>query len=311
MQLTLTLKQTDDPHDFVVVPPDVVRVAPADEELTHLVQDLARRHSHPQIQTEPDFAAAPAAPVPPVDATFRPTAVNDVASGRRGTIGRLAGRTFTALLLAGCTGVAALAWQSYGDTAKAMIGEWTPGSVLTSLPLEKLGLSASSPPPAAEATAVSAAPPQAATLAPGAPEAVATTAVAVPADSAPSLESMARDLASARQEIVQLKASVAELKAGQQQISRDAAAKAAFEQNARARMAALPPRPAIARPRKPPPAFPPQQTFPSAQAATAPQLPQAAAPPAPRQVDPLPPAAAPPPADPALSSVPRPPMPVR
>ena len=308
MHSTLTLKQTDDPHDVVVVQPDAVRVAPADDELTHLVQDLARRHS-PQTPTEPDFAAAA---IPPVDATFRPSAVNDVlaSSGQR-PIGRLATRTFTALLLAGCTGAAAITWQSYGDTAKAMIAEWTPESLLTSLPLEKLGLSAPSTAPAAEATVVNAAAPQTAVLAETAPEAVAPNAAAVAADPAPSLDQMARDLASAQQEIGQLKASIEQLKAGQQQISRDAAAKAAFEQNARARLAALPPRPAIARPRKPPPAYPPPQTYPPAQASTAPTLPPVAAPSVPRQVDPLPPAAAPPPADPELSSVPRPPLPVR
>ncbi len=306
MHSTLSPKQTDDPHDFVVVPPDAVRVAPADEELSNLVRDLARRSSDPHTHTAPDFAAGP--PVPAVDTGFRPAAVNDVpASSHRGALGRLAGRTFTALVLATCTGAAAIAWQSYGQTAKAMIAEWTPHSVLSSLSLEKLGLAVPSSPPGVEATAANDASPQAAMLAPSAPEAVAANAT----DSAPSLASMARDLASAQQEIGQLKASIEQLKAGQQQISRDAAAKAAFEQNARARMAALPPRPAIARPRKPPPPYPATQAYPPAQAATASTFPPAAAPSVPRQVDPLPPAAAPPPADPELSSVPRPPLPVR
>jgi hypothetical protein len=308
MHSTLIPKQTDDPHDFVVVPPDAVRVAPADEELSNLVRDLARRSSDPQTHMPSDFAAAP---VPPVDTGFRPSVVTDVSgAGRQGPIGKLVGRTFTALLLAGCTGVAAIAWQSYGQTAKAMIAEWTPPGVLTALPLEKLGLAVPSTPPAAEATAANAAPPQAAMLAQTAPEAVAPNAAAVPADAAPSLDRMARDLASAQQEIGQLKASIAELKASQQQISRDAA-KTVSDQNARARMAALLPRPPIARPRKPVPTYPAAQTYPPAPVATAPTSAPVAAPYAPRQVDPLPPAAASPPADPELSSVPRPPLPVR
>jgi hypothetical protein len=167
MQSTLPPKQTDDPHDFVAVPSDAVGVAPADSELVDLVRDLARRPSHAQTRSEPDFPASErpvAASVPPVDTTFRPTAVNNVsASRRRRSIGRSAARGFVALLLAICIGVATSVWKSHGDVAKAMIAEWTPQLGLTSwLSLEKIGLAAPSTPPAAEADA---APPQAAALA--------------------------------------------------------------------------------------------------------------------------------------------------
>jgi hypothetical protein len=302
MQSTLPPKQTDDPHDFVAVPSDAVGVAPADSELVDMVRDLARRPSQPQTRTEPDFPASdrPAgASVPPVDTTFRPTAVNNVAaSQRRRSIGRSAARGFAALLLAICLGVATSVWKSHGDAAQAMIAAWTPQ--LTSwLPLEKIGLATPSTSPSVEADT---APPQAAAVAQTSPEGIAANAAAS-ADSPPSLESMARDLASASQEIAQLKASIAELKANQQQMAREVAKtsgdKAASDQNARAKLVALPPRPAVARPRKPIPPFVP------AQAAAAPALPQAAAPSVPRQVEPLPPA------DPELSSVPRPPLPVR
>jgi hypothetical protein len=126
---------------------------------------------------------------------------------------------------------------------------------------------------------------------------------------------MARDLASVGQEMAQLKSSIEQLKANQQQISRDVAKvseqKSSSEQNrtsaqnAQARISPLPPRPAVAPARKPPPYYPPVQ------AVAAPPLPQTAAPSVPRQIEPQPQAPAQLPAEPGFSSVPRPPLPVR
>jgi hypothetical protein len=287
MQSTPNSKPTDDPHDCVVVPPDLVRVAAVEKELLQLAQDAARRASVPPPKARSDFVAA--APVPPVDATFRPTAINGVAAGRPRPIGTLAARTFTALLLTGCAGIAAIGWQSYGDTAKAMIAEWTPQSVLTVLPLERLGLSTQSTPPSVEAAASDAAPVQAATPAQTAPDSAPANT-----DSTQLLQSMARDLASVSQEVVQLKASIEQLKASQQQISRDAAKPLA--QNAQARIIAPPPRLPVARPRQPVPTFAPTP---------------AAATPTPPPAAPLPPVVSQPQVAPDGSSVPRPPMPVR
>jgi hypothetical protein len=316
MHSTLNPKQTDDPHDVLVVAPDVVQVSPADEVLSKLLRDAARQLSDPQTHTGSDLPAGP--PVPPVDTTFRPAAVNHVhIPGYRRWIGGPALRGLTGLLLAACIGVAGIAWQS--DAAKKMIAKWATQIVLTlSLPLDKLGLSAQPAAPAVQAAAANAAPAQPAPLARTAPEGVAPAAAALAPDSARLLQSMARDLASVGQEIGQLKASIEQLKASQQQISRDVAkaseakaseAKAsevrASEQNLRPRVAALPPRSAAARARRPMPPYPP------AQAAAAPPLPQAAAPYVPRQPEPQPQATAQPPAEPESSSVPRPPMPVR
>jgi hypothetical protein len=320
MQSTLKPKQTDDPHDFVVVAPDAVRVAPADEEISNLLQEAARRSLKPQTGTESDLPAGPA--VPPVDTTFRPTAVNDVQiPGLRPSIGRRAVRAFTALLLAACIGAAAIAWQSSGNVTKKIIAKWAPQFALTWL-LEKPDLSAQPNPSDVPADAANAAPPQPAALAQTAPQGIAPAAAAPSAESAQLLQSMARDLASVGQEVEQLKASIEELKANQQQMSRDAARTSeqnraseqnkASEQNLRPRISAPPPRPAVARARKPvPPYYPPPQ------AAVAPPLPQTVAPYAPRQSDyaPRPPDPQPqstvqPPADPELASVPRPPMPV-
>jgi hypothetical protein len=136
MHSTLNPKPDDDPHDVVVVAPDVVRVAPSDQEISHLLQQAARFHSDAQGRAASDSAAAP--PVPPVDTTFRPAAVNDVrGSGRGPSIGRRLGRAFAALLLAACIGAAAVAWQAFGYAGKKMIVKWTPQFVLTSLPKEK------------------------------------------------------------------------------------------------------------------------------------------------------------------------------
>ena len=306
MQSTLKPKQPDDPHDVLEVAPGVVLVAPADpaeEELSNLLRAAARQHSDPQKGTGSEFAAGP--PIPPVDTTFRPAAVGNVkVPGNRPSTGGRVIRGLTGFLLAVCIGVGAAAWQAYGDTAQRMIARWAPQFVATS----------SQPSPAAVQTSVATA-----ASPPPAPPARAADGVA-PSAAAPSsgeetqsLQSMARDLAAAQQEIEQLKASIAQLKANQEQMSRDAAkvsdAKAAetkaSEPNPRPRISAPPPRPAASARR-------PMATYRPSQAAVAPMMPPPA--PAPyvqRQADPLPPPAAQVPLDPELSSVPRPPMPVR
>jgi len=313
MHSTQNPKQVDphaDPHDDVLVE----RI---DEELSKLAHDAMRDPVDPQTHMGSDFSAGPA--VPPVDTTFRPAAVNQ---GLRPSFGMRAVRAFVGFLLAVCIGVAGIVWQAYGDAAKQMIAKWTPQLVATSSPPpENPGLPEQPNPPAVQANAAKAAPPEPAPPAQAAAEGVAPAAAAP--ESAVLLESMARELASARQEIDQLKAS-------QEQMSREMAksseakakayeakaslAKAsqikasqtkASEQNLRPRISALPPRPVAAPVRRPmPPSYPPPQ------AAAAPVLPQGPAPYVPRQPEPPPQATAQPQAEPELSPVPRPPMPV-
>ena len=315
MLSTPKLKQNDDPHDVLVVAPDVALVVPTDEELSKLAHAL-RHPSAPQIRTGSEPPAG--ATVPPVDATFRP-AVSDV----RVPGPRRAARVFTAaLLLAGCAGAAAFAWQSYGDAARQMIAQWTPQRILTSLlPLEKSAPSAQPAPPAAETVTANAAPPQPAvpaqaapqpaTPVQAAPQAIVPSAADPSVESAQSLSAMAHDLANAAQEIGQLKTSIAQLKggieqltAGQQQISRDIAK--ASEPNLRPKILPPPRRPAVARERRPPPLSRPQATL-------APMSTQAAAPYIPRRPEPPPQdtGTVEPQADPELASVPRPQMPLR
>jgi hypothetical protein len=301
MHSTLKPKPADDPHDFLVVPPDAVRVVPGEEELSDLLRAAARQQADPHIHAESGSAAAP--PVPPVDTTFRPSAVDDVlGSGGGPSIGRRMGRAFAALLLAACIGAMAVGWQAFGYAGKKLIVKWTPQFVLTSLSMDKWGLSAPSSSPSIEASTSDASQPAA--LAASEAEAVAANAASQSPVSAQLLQSMARDLASVSQEVEQLKASIEQLKAGQQQMSRDVAKapeNKAPEQNARAKMLA-PPRPVVARAHKPVPA-----PYPPAQAA-APYVPQAYVP---RQPEPLPPAAGQPQLEPGFESAPRPPMPVR
>jgi hypothetical protein len=323
MHSTLKPKQADDPHDVVVVAPDVARVVPAFEELSNLLREAAR-HSTPQTRTDPGLAAAP--PVPPVDTTFRATAVNDVqnnvhATGSRRPVGSRVARAFTALLLTTCIGVVGFVLNAHGDVAK-QIAKSVP-KLLTSLLVEKPGLPAQPAAPAVEADAASAdaanavanavSPQPAPPPAPAAPESAVPGAAASSPDQGQLLQSMAHDLAGLGQQVEQLKASIEELKAGQQQMSRDMAR--APEQSPRPKLSAIsppPPRPAAVRLRKPMPPLPPPQA-----AVAPPPLPQSAAPyvpPAapyvPRQVEP-PAQTTAQPQDEELSPVPRPPMPVR
>ena len=282
MQSMLKLKPTDDPHDILVVAPDAVRVAPFDD--APPAQDAARPASDPLIPAGSILSAGAA--VPPVDTTFRPTAVDDMLmSGGRRSIGQRALRAVAALLLAACIGGAAIAWHSHGDAAQQMIAEWAPlFAQKSSQPSEKTGLPAQPALAAAEVDAASATRPAA-----QAPAAAKGAAPVAP-DEAPSLETMARDLANAGQEIEALKASIEQLKASQQQL-------VAMVSEKNAAQALRPKKPAQPRPvaalapaHKPPPLLPPRQTV--------------AAPPSQTAAEPTS-------ADPEQASVPRPPMPLR
>jgi hypothetical protein len=310
MHSTLNPNQTD-PRDVFVDAPDV---APhADHAFSGTAPDAMRLHSDPQAHMAYESSAGPS--VPPVDTTFRATDVNRarVPGGRR-PMGVPMIRGVIGFLLAVCVGVAGALWQSHGDVAREMIAKWVPQLVPSSSPPPESPALAdqSNPPAAVQASTETAAPAQPASPAQTTSDAVAPAAAASSPDPA-QLQSMAHDLAVAEQEIETLKATVAQLKANQEQISRDVAKVSVsdkpFEPNPRPRISAPLPRPASAPARKPIPQVR------SPRAAAAQILPQAAAPPVPRQVEPPPqavqPQAAPPPqAEPHLSSALRPPMPV-
>jgi hypothetical protein len=222
-----------------------------------------------QIAQDEQMARTPAD-----DAARHPPAASNIqVPGDRPSFGRSAVRGFNGLLLAACIGVAAVAWQSYGDAAKPIIARWAPQFVLSSsLPLEKPVPPAQQSPPAVQTSAATAAPPQPAPLAQTAAEGVAPTAAP---ESAQLLQSMARDLATAGHEIEQLKASIEQLKINQEQMTRDNARAAeqfkasqeqmardianASEQSLRPKISAPPPRPTATPTRKPVPTRPSPQ----------------------------------------------------
>jgi hypothetical protein len=306
MNSTLNPNQPD-PHDVLVITPDVVLVARADKESSDLAHAVSRAsdsrtHMTSDFSTS-DFSAGPS--VLPVDATFRAAAANNV-PGDRPSVGARAIRAFVGFLLAVCIGVAATVWQSYGDAAKQIVARWVPQFALTSSsPQENPGLPEQPSPPAVQASTANAAAAQPVPPAQTAPEGAAPTAAALSSESAPLLQSMAGDLARAEQEIEQLKASIAQLKTSQQQMSRDIArvseakvsdAKASdaktSEQNLRSRLSAAVRRSAVAEVRKPMPPVSPAQ---------------AAAPSVSRQPEPQSQTTT----QPQAEVVPRPPMPVR
>ena len=304
-----------DSHDFVVIPSDQVRVAPSDAEITDLLRAAARHHSDAGPRAANDSAGA--LPVPAVDATFRATAVNDDVPARKSSFGRRALRALAALLLTLGIGAAALSWQTFGYAAKKALFSWAPKwAIAASLPLEKLGLASESTPsddPPVAAPATTAASDQSPSDT-GTPGNTAVTTAVPSSDTAQQLQSMARDLANANQQVETLKASIAELKASQQQMTRDLAK--VSDQAAKAKLVAATPHPPAHKPAPlysstssysptatpaPPPAYRPvSSSYPATQAAAAPAA-QPQVPPPPVQLQP----------EPGLGPAPRPPMPVQ
>jgi hypothetical protein len=256
-------------------------MALTNEELSVLSRSL-RNPANPPIRKGPHVPAGPA--VPRIDTTYRPAAVGNVhvPGHRRTTGGRTARAVTAALLLAACTGAAAIAWQSAvalqsdDGAVERMIAQWAPQRVLASLLRPGQPASAVQPTaPTVEATAANPAPLQSGSPARTPPEGVAPAAVASSVEPASSPGSI--DIAIARQEIEELKASIEELKAGQRQMSLDIAKASearfsdarssdvtssevgASEQNLPPKISAHPLRATAPRARKPMPLLPPVQ----------------------------------------------------
>jgi hypothetical protein len=333
MHSTQPPRETD-PHDVFVIEPDVVLAARTDqapyETVPHAIDDAS---------ASPAFLTSGASPSA-VDTTFRATDVNNIRSrgGRPSSGSRWMARASIAFLFALCSAFAAAAWQHYGysDAAKQMIADWTPQRLIpTSLQAQEPTATAQPDSAVAQADAPAAPSDQAASTAPtqlvnpAQPQETAAPAVAAPAESTQTLQSMARDLASMGQQIEELKATIAQLKAGQQQMAGDIANNSAMKPapggNALAKNAAIQPpvinqRPKPAPPplrsaaapaaRKPAPAFSPAlatTALRAPQPAPATALPQAAPAPLPPPALQAQPAAPPDDGEPVL----RPPMPLR
>ena len=133
MQSTLNPAHIN-PHDVLEIAPDVVLVARAEEELSKLARDAKKRPA----QTKSDSDVAANASVPPVDTSFRATAVNDVkARAARSSGGRQVMRGLIGLVLAVCIGVAAVVARAGGDMAKELIATWIPQFAARSSPSDQ------------------------------------------------------------------------------------------------------------------------------------------------------------------------------
>ena len=142
----------------------------------------------------------------------------------RPSLGRRISHRVARFVIVFCIGVGtALAWQSYGDDARAMIASSSP----------QLGWLA----------------PQTASVVPTAPDAAAPAAAA-----SGDLQGLALGLASVRQSVDQL---TAQLAAGQRQIGGDIATLQAREQEILQKVSAAAPRPPASPVRKPVPVMPP------------------------------------------------------
>ncbi|WP_431202947.1 hypothetical protein ACQ86E_29385 [Bradyrhizobium betae] len=313
----------NDPHDVVQISPDIVRASRPGSVAPSLAPEIVSRPEptftlEPKISPEPKFspAAEPQAAVPSVDTAVRVAASDGHGPRRQSAASKWLRGAFVTFLFAGGSAAATIAWEQHGDTVKPLLAQWTPAlaSLLPATSQTAAETAAQAAPPAASAAAPAASDQTADQSAP--PPAV-QVAAAAPATTQPdatqSVQSMTRDLGLMAQQIEALKASIAELKAGQEQMAREMAkpkpvTEARPPGDPRGRVSALPPRaPARTAPpvRKPKPVV--SHTY-------LPASPAPLAPPPPSQA-----AAAPPPASTVATQavadddgpVVRPPMPLR
>jgi len=255
----------NDPHDAVQISPDVIKASRVSSEAPTLAPEFTARPEpkfavERKLTIEPKFspvsepqAASPQTPAlqaaaPSVDTAVRVAASDDHIKPKRSTAGKWLRGAFVTFLFAGGSAAATIAWEKHGDTATQMLAEWTPAlaSLLPSTSQTAPVAAAQAAPPAAQdQTADQTATP------PAAPNATAAAApAATQTDAAASVESMTRDMAAMAQQIEQLKANIAELKAGQEQMVREMAKPSAPKPIVEAkppvtqpaRVSALPPR---------------------------------------------------------------------
>jgi hypothetical protein len=181
---------------------------------------------------------APLVPEPPLYAPPRPTDfMTDQFASNGPSIGRRMFRALARFFIAVFIGVSAtLAWQSYGDEAKQMVGTWAPSLGWL------LSVSTTSSPPGRQVPA------QEAALSQSSP------VTQIPAPAAPvtspeivqQLEPMAHDLAAVQRSLEQLAAK-------QDQMAQSIATLQAVEQGVRQRLASPPPSRAVPTPPRRPP----------------------------------------------------------
>ncbi|MCK1386376.1 hypothetical protein [Bradyrhizobium sp. 21] len=257
----------NDPHDAVQISPDMVLASRAISGAPALAPEIVSRPEpkfapEPKINPQPKFTpvAEPQGAAPSVDTAVRVAASDGPGRRQRSAASKWLRGAFVTFLFAGGSAAATIAWEKHGDTALQMLTEWTPAlaSLLPSTSQTAPVAAAQAAPPAEQAatdqtTDQSAAPP--------APRLAAAVPTATQPDPAQSVQSMTRDLTAMAQQIEALKANIAELKAGQEQMAREMAKPTAPKPvtearppvDPRARVSALPPRPVPPPVRKPKP----------------------------------------------------------
>lgn len=245
----------NDPHDTVQISPEMVLASRADRDAPTLAPEIARApaiksRAEPKIDIAPVFATTAA---PSVDRAVR-VAVDDVhGREKRSAVGKWLRGAFVTLLFAGGSAAATVGWERHGDMARQMLAEWTPAlmSLVPSTIQATPATTEQAAPPVAQAAAD-----QTADQPQVQPATQAVQADAAASDATASLQSMTHDLAAMAQQIERLKANVAELKTAQEQMAREMVKPPAPKPVAeakpidpRARLSALPPRPAVRKPK--------------------------------------------------------------
>jgi hypothetical protein len=255
----------NDPHDAVHIAPEIVlasRSGAAGPTLAPEI-DVAREARFgsageavpaPNAAPEPGFASARAGSptAPDIGTALRVPGLDDRLAPTRSGSGKWLRGALVTLLCAGASAAATVAWDRHGDAARQMLAEWTPA-------VASLGPARSQTAQATDTAAITtAAPDQSGAAAEATQLAAPPPAPASSAESNASMPSMTRDLAAMAQQIEQLKASLAELKAGQEQMAREMAKPPATKPVADARPAVdaharlvTPPRPPVPKPKPP------------------------------------------------------------
>lgn len=288
----------NDPHDAVQISPDVVRASRLTSEAPTLAPEFTARPEpkfapEPKLSPEPKFipVSAPPAAAPSVDTAVRVTASDGHNRRKRSTAGKWLRGAFVTFLFAGGSAAATIAWEKHGDIATQKLAEWTP-ALMSLLP------STSQTTPVAAAQAAPPVAPDQATdqtaATPAAPVVTAAAApAATPADATQTVESMTRDIAAMAQQIEQLKANIAELKTGQEQMVREMAKPPAPKPVAEVKPPVDPRARASALPQRAPAPIPPPVRKPKPVVSHS-YMPAYSPPPPPSQAAAVPPAAAPP-----------------
>ena len=261
-----------DPKDIPTLAPDVV-VTRADHDVAK--PDPGGRPAASAAQKGAEAAAA--AKAPPVDTTFRATSTAPVKEKARRSFGRRLVRGVIGVVLTACVAGVAMLWQSHGDVVRQIVTKSVAPLVVALLSRQDSpAVEQPSDSPVVQASVV----PRA--TAASAPQNAADNPTSSPSpEAAQLLQSLARELTSLRQDMEQMKAAIAELKASDDQMAREIA-KASDKATDKALEQALRPRVSMASPQAQPVALPVRK----------PPLPPVARPVQPRPVSAAPQAAA-------------------